>query len=121
MRTDQERLRQRSHAEFVLLGTLAPDDPRREEARDHLVALHLPLVKQLARRLGSRGEPVEDLIQVGTIGLIKAVDRSSWTAVSSSRRTRRRRSSARSSAGTGTRAGRSGCPAGCRSFGWHPP
>ncbi len=75
MRTDQEQLRQRSHAEFVLLGTLAPDDPRREEARDHLVALHLPLVKQLARRLGSRGEPVEDLIQVGTIGLIKAVDR----------------------------------------------
>jgi len=40
MRTDQEQLRQRSHAEFVLLGTLAPDDPRREEARDHLVALH---------------------------------------------------------------------------------
>ena len=48
MRTDQE-LRQRSHAEFVP-GTLSPDDPRREEERDHLVAVHLPLVKQLARR-----------------------------------------------------------------------
>ena len=73
VRTDQE-LSQRSHAEFVP-GTLSPDDPRREEERDHLVALHLPLVKHLPGRFGSRGEPVEHLVQAGTIGLIKAVDR----------------------------------------------
>ena len=44
-------------------------------ARDGLVALHLPLVEHCARRFRNRGEPFEDLVQVGTIGLLKAVDR----------------------------------------------
>jgi len=35
----------------------------------------MPLVKALARRYANRGEPLDDLIQVGTIGLIKAIDR----------------------------------------------
>ena len=43
--------------------------------REELVALHLPLVEYLARRFRNRGEPLEDLIQVGTIGLLKAIDR----------------------------------------------
>jgi len=43
--------------------------------RDRLVELHLPLVNHLARRFRDRGEPLDDLIQVGYIGLIKAVDR----------------------------------------------
>ena len=37
--------------------------------------MHLPLVQHLARRFRNRGEPYDDLVQVGTIGLIKAVDR----------------------------------------------
>ena len=44
-------------------------------ARDALVHLHLPLVEHCARRFRNRGEPLEDLVQVGTIGLIKSVDR----------------------------------------------
>ena len=40
-----------------------------------LVELHLPLVEHCARRFRNRGEPLEDLVQVGTIGLIKSVDR----------------------------------------------
>jgi RNA polymerase sigma-B factor len=54
-----------------------PDTPEveRQELRDQLVALHLPLVEHLARRFRNRGEPFDDLLQVGTIGLIKAVDR----------------------------------------------
>jgi RNA polymerase sigma-B factor len=36
---------------------------------------HMPLVRALARRYANRGEPLDDLIQVGTIGLIKAIDR----------------------------------------------
>ena len=44
-------------------------------ARDGLVALHLPLVEHCARRFRNRGEPFEDLVQVGTIGLIKSIDR----------------------------------------------
>ncbi|WP_206064966.1 RNA polymerase sigma factor SigF [Nocardioides sp. JQ2195] len=47
----------------------------RSVARDDLVRLHLPLVEHCARRFRNRGEPFEDLVQVGTIGLIKAVDR----------------------------------------------
>jgi RNA polymerase sigma-B factor len=44
-------------------------------AREELITRYLPLVKSLARRFASRGQPVEDLIQVGSIGLIKAIDR----------------------------------------------
>ncbi len=36
--------------------------------------MHLPLVKHLARRYRDRGESMDDLIQVGTVGLIKAID-----------------------------------------------
>jgi RNA polymerase sigma-B factor len=44
-------------------------------AREELITRYLPLVRSLARRFASRGQPVEDLIQVGCIGLIKAIDR----------------------------------------------
>src|SRR5919197_3467679 len=44
-------------------------------AREELVARHLPLVRALARRYAGRGEQLEDLVQVGAIGLIKAIDR----------------------------------------------
>jgi RNA polymerase sigma-B factor len=45
------------------------------DARARLVEQHLPLVRALARRYAGRGEPLDDLIQVGSIGLIKAIDR----------------------------------------------
>lgn len=50
-------------------------DHKDENAREELITRYLPLVKSLARRFASRGQPVEDLIQVGSIGLIKAIDR----------------------------------------------
>ncbi|MEU8224840.1 RNA polymerase sigma factor SigF [Kribbella sp. NPDC048915] len=50
-------------------------DPSYAAARDGLVALHMPLVEHLARRFRNRGEPYDDLVQVATIGLIKAIDR----------------------------------------------
>jgi RNA polymerase sigma-B factor len=46
-----------------------------EEARDELITMYLNLVKYLASRFRNRGEPLDDLVQVGTIGLIKAIDR----------------------------------------------
>ena len=46
-----------------------------QAARDELVEMYLNLVKYLASRFRNRGEPIDDLIQVGTIGLIKAIDR----------------------------------------------
>lgn len=44
-------------------------------ARDKLIELYLPVAHYLARRFGGRGEPIEDLIQVASMGLIRAVDR----------------------------------------------
>ena len=45
-----------------------------EDARGELVMSHLNLVRFLASKFKNRGEPLDDLIQVGTIGLIKAVN-----------------------------------------------
>jgi RNA polymerase sigma-B factor len=44
-------------------------------ARERILIELLPLVRALAARYAGRGEPLEDLVQVGTLGLIKAVDR----------------------------------------------
>jgi RNA polymerase sigma-B factor len=44
-------------------------------AREVLIERHLPLVRSLARRYAGRGEALEDIEQVGAIGLIKAIDR----------------------------------------------
>ena len=46
-----------------------------EAARDELIMSHLNLVRFLASKFKNRGEPLDDLVQVGTIGLIKAIDR----------------------------------------------
>jgi RNA polymerase sigma-B factor len=57
------------------LSRLPADRPRRSALRDEVVEAHLPLVRFLALRYRNLGEPLDDLIQVGTIGLIHAVDR----------------------------------------------
>jgi len=68
-----EQTRRRSGELFVELAGGGPTD--RAEAREQLVHLHLPLVEHCARRFRNRGEPFEDLVQVGTIGLLKSIDR----------------------------------------------
>ena len=45
------------------------------QARDELVQRFLPLARQLARRYQRASEPLDDLMQVASIGLIKAIDR----------------------------------------------
>ncbi len=44
-------------------------------ARNTLIELNLALVRFAASRFRNRSEPMEDIVQVGTIGLIKAIDR----------------------------------------------
>ena len=56
-----------------LLLTYHRDGDR--EARDRALVELMPLVRALASRYAGRGEPLEDLVQVGAVGLIKAVDR----------------------------------------------
>ena len=60
---------------FAVLRDPEESEAARQTARDGLVTLHLPLVEHCARRFRNRGEPLEDLVQVGTIGLIKSIDR----------------------------------------------
>ncbi|MFB8246487.1 SigB/SigF/SigG family RNA polymerase sigma factor [Streptomyces sp. NPDC001046] len=60
---------------FLKLRTLSSGSPEYAELRNQLVRMHLPLVEHLARRFRNRGEPLDDLTQVATIGLIKSVDR----------------------------------------------
>ena len=61
----------------ALFAAMQGTDNEAEAAglRDQLVEMHLPLAEYLARRFGNRGELHEDLVQVATIGLIKAIDR----------------------------------------------
>ena len=44
-------------------------------AREQLIERYMSLVRSLARRYASRGEQLDDLVQIGAIGLIKAIDR----------------------------------------------
>src|SRR6202451_1321255 len=60
---------------FERLTKLPADDPERAKIRSTLVELPLPLVEYLARRFRNRGEWLDDLTQVATIGLIKSIDR----------------------------------------------
>lgn len=53
----------------------AAHDGHDRTARNRLIEDHLPLVHSMAWRYGGRGDQHEDIVQVGTIGLIKAVDR----------------------------------------------
>ncbi len=73
--TRVEVTRQLSAGFFVQFHDESAARGARDQARDSLVHLHLPLVEHCARRFRNRGEPFEDLVQVGTIGLIKSIDR----------------------------------------------
>ncbi|MFB8395880.1 RNA polymerase sigma factor SigF [Streptomyces yangpuensis] len=69
------RDRSSARALFVELRALPDGSAEKAELRNRLVRMHLPLVEHLARRFRNRGEPLDDLTQVATIGLIKSVDR----------------------------------------------
>jgi RNA polymerase sigma-B factor len=59
-------------AESLFREYARTQDPR---LRERLITMHQSLVRFLASKFANRGEPLEDLIQVGTIGLVNAVDR----------------------------------------------
>ena len=50
-------------------------ESRDPQLREQLILAHMNLVRYLARKFGNRGEPLDDLVQVGTIGLMNAIDR----------------------------------------------
>src|SRR5262245_30262451 len=57
------------------LAVLPPHHPSRESMREQTIEAWMPLAQHLASRFSGRGEPVDDLVQTATVGLIKAVDK----------------------------------------------
>jgi RNA polymerase sigma-B factor len=62
----------RARADRALLERAHSGD---QDARGALVERFLPLARQLARRYQRGGEPLDDLVQVASLGLLKAIDR----------------------------------------------
>ncbi|MBV8338532.1 MAG: SigB/SigF/SigG family RNA polymerase sigma factor [Candidatus Eremiobacteraeota bacterium] len=62
----------RAHAKALLAEFAQTRSP---EVREQLVVAYTGVVRYLASRFAYRGEPLEDLIQVGMVGLLKAIDR----------------------------------------------
>src|SRR5437588_6177647 len=85
------------------------------QAREQLIEQYMSLVRSLARRYSYRGEQLDDLVQIGAIGLIKAIDRFDLSRGVELTTTRRRTSSARSSGTSAIAAGRCACRAACKS------
>ncbi|MET8636162.1 RNA polymerase sigma factor SigF [Streptomyces sp. NPDC004096] len=77
--TDQKRrgadTRALTQMLFAELKDLEPGTPEHHRVRGALIEANLPLVRYAAARFRSRNEPMEDVVQVGTIGLINAIDR----------------------------------------------
>ncbi|MGW7359340.1 RNA polymerase sigma factor SigF [Streptomyces sp. NPDC054802] len=67
--------RELSKTLFARLASLEEGTHEYAYVRNTLVELNLALVKFAASRFRTRSEPMEDIVQVGTIGLIKAIDR----------------------------------------------
>ncbi len=79
VRSTRERTR-RLFARFEKVRKRHEAEPEAEnsaydELRNDLVVTHLNLVRFLALKFSNRGEPIDDLVQVGTVGLLKAIDR----------------------------------------------
>lgn len=70
-----DALRAEARELLARLSETPAGDPAREVIRNELVVLQMPLVHHLAGRFRDRGEPLDDLVQVATIGLINAIDR----------------------------------------------
>ncbi|MGW1990179.1 sigma-70 family RNA polymerase sigma factor, partial [Embleya sp. NPDC001921] len=60
---------------FDRLKVLEEGTHEYQYVRNTLIELNIPLVRYVAGRFRARGETTEEMVQVGTIGLIKAIDR----------------------------------------------
>ena len=63
-----------AHALLLRLSGLPAGGAEWDGVRGRLIELYLPLAEYLARRFRNRGEPLDDLVQVAGVGLIKSVD-----------------------------------------------
>jgi len=75
MTIEQTTAQQRASEKLALLVSLPANHPARTVVRADVIELWLPLAQHLAGRFAGRGEPLDDLVQTATVGLIKAVDK----------------------------------------------
>jgi RNA polymerase sigma-B factor len=61
--------------ELLARMAAATEDGSRARLREEAIQAWLPLAEQLARRYAGRGEPLDDITQTASLGLIKAIDR----------------------------------------------
>ncbi|MFJ7905429.1 SigB/SigF/SigG family RNA polymerase sigma factor [Kitasatospora sp. NPDC096204] len=73
-RMGKSEARELSDALFERLAGLARESHAYSYVRGTIIELNVPLVRFIAARFRHRAEDMEDILQVGTIGLIKAVD-----------------------------------------------
>src|SRR5438876_2683267 len=110
------RPRQKRPSKAVLRDQLTQfHETRDPKLRDALILAYSDLAAYLARKFGNRGEPVEDLIQVASIGLLKAIDRFDPARGTELPPTPPPRSSVRSSGTSATSSGPSASRAVCGS------
>jgi len=62
-------------AVLARLAAVRPGDPRARQLREQVICRCVPVARREALRFRRSGEPLDDLIQVATLGLIQAVDR----------------------------------------------
>jgi RNA polymerase sigma-B factor len=72
---DERRLQDSATELLATMASLPAHHPSRGALRDRVIEAWLPLAQHLANRFAGRGEPMEDLFQTATVGLIKAVDK----------------------------------------------
>jgi RNA polymerase sigma-B factor len=72
---DPAERRRVENALFARLHDPEVTPEQRRNVRSELVEMHQPLVHHIARRYADRGEPFDDVFQVGNLGLISAIDR----------------------------------------------
>ena len=75
MRAENDTMYARYAPLLVDYARMDTDDPGRTRLRERLVVGYLPVARNIARRFSGRGEPVDDLEQVATIGLLAALER----------------------------------------------
>jgi RNA polymerase sigma-B factor len=73
--TDNQPLDDSAVDLVTTMASLPAHHPARARLRDRAIESWLPLAQHLANRFAGRGEPIDDLTQTATVGLIKAVDR----------------------------------------------
>ena len=72
---DERDLANSAMRQLTTMASLPAHHPSRAALRDQVIESWLPLAQHLANRFAGRGEPIDDLFQTATVGLIKAVDK----------------------------------------------